>query len=199
MRIPRVLGGGLAAVVLSAAWLVAGPGIGAAGASCVGPQLQVAPTVAAPGQSVTVAGLYFGDDCNDTGGPGPVLGQPLQDIELWMRVGDEDKLVALVDASRTYDFAIQVPVPPSLGTGAGAVTARVDGRPVTTFGPAALVVEGEPIREDDPPVVDADDLAAPDGIASLPSAWPWLAVGAVGGVVATLAGVALVRRRRAWF
>jgi hypothetical protein len=201
MRIPRVLGGGLVAAVLSAVWLVAGPGIGPAGADCAGPQLEVAPATAAPGQWITVAGLYFGDDCNDTGGPGPVLGQPLEDIELWIRVGESDKQVAVVDAGIGYDFAIQVPVPPSLGTGAGEVTARPS--PFATEPTVALLVEGAPIRAEDPPLVDSERLEASvgpvgaeeAGPSSDDPAWPWVLVGAFGGAVLMIGAVGLVRRR----
>jgi hypothetical protein len=202
MRIPRVLGGRLAAAVCASAWLVAGPGIGPAGADCAGPQLEVAPVTAAPGQWITVAGLYFGDDCNDTGGPGPALGQPLQDVELWIRVGESEKQVAVVDAGIGYDFAVQVVVPPSLGAGSGTVTASTGGFWASPAS-APIVVEGAPVREDDPPIFDADRFAASTGSGSDPrgsdpsptTEWPWVLVGAFGGAAFTLGVVAVVRRR----
>jgi hypothetical protein len=195
MRIPRVLGGGLAAAVLSAVLLVAGPGVEVAAANCMGPQLTVAPSTAPPGGSVTVMGSLFGNDCNDSGGPGPALGQPLEDIEVWIRLGDAEKQVALVDAGPGYDFAVQVVVPSSLGTGAGTVSASTGGFWASPTS-AAVVVEGAPLR-DDPPVYDAGRLAASTGSGSDPSttALPWVLVGAFGGAVLMIGAVALVRRR----
>ena len=148
-----------------------------------------------------MAGRYFGDDCNDTGRLGPPLGQPSQDVTLWIRVGESEMQVAVVDAGPDYDFAVRVAVPPSLGTGAGEVTARPS--PFATEPTAALLVEGAPMRVEDPPLVDSERLEASVASAGADDAgpssddqvWPWVLVGAFGGAVLTLSAVALVRRR----
>lgn len=49
-----------------------------AAAQCGAPQLSVEPTSGPPGTTVTINGQYFGTACNDTGGPGPALGDPTQ-------------------------------------------------------------------------------------------------------------------------
>jgi hypothetical protein len=202
VRIPRVLGGGLAAAVCLVAWLAAGPGIGVAGADCSGPTLTVTPSTAAPGAPVTIAGLYFGDACNDTGAAGPPLGRPLRGVEIWVRVGEVEKQVAIVDAGPGYDFAVEVAVPPSLGTGPGQVVARS-----STFsigpGPAGLVVEGAAVRVDDPALYDARRFAAPidgvdvvrEGQSSSRSVWPWVLIGAAGGAAVAVSVVGVARRR----
>jgi hypothetical protein len=201
MRIPRVLGGGLAAAVCASAWLVAGPGMELAAANCMGPQLTVAPSTTPPGGSVTVTGTLFGNDCNDAGGPGPALGQPLEDVEIWIRVGESEKQVAVVDAGPDYAFVVQVVVPPSQGAGSGTVTASTGGFWASPAS-AAIEVEGVPLRDDDPPVLDAGRFAASTGSGSDPggsdpkaTAWRWALAGAFGGAALTLGVVAVVRRR----
>ena len=191
MRITRVLGGGLVASVVAVVGLVAGPGIGPAGADCSGPTLAVAPATAAPGQRITIAGTYFGTDCNDTGRPGPVLGTPQRDIELWVQVGEGSRQVAVVDAGSGYDFAIDVAVPPSLGVGAAEVQARSAEGVLMTARPAPFDVVGDPIGSADLPVVQQP---ATDGTGGgVP--WGWVGLGAVVGAVLALGTVAVVGRR----
>jgi len=190
-----VLGGGLAAVVCLVAWLAADPGIGTAGASCAGPHLTVSPTSVAPGGSVSVVGYFFGTDCNTTiSNEAAVLGEPTDDVELWVQVGDGEKLVALVDAGSDYGFQIEVPVPQSLGTGPALVWARA-GR--SSPAPASFVVAGDPVDGLDPPVIDADEGAIPgtDAPDLSPSGWLWFAVGAIGGGVVGVGVADRVRGR----
>jgi hypothetical protein len=122
-------------------------------------------------------------------------------VELWIRVGESEKQVAVVEAGTGYDFAVQVVVPPSLGAGSGTVTASTGGFWASPAS-APIVVEGAPLREDDPPIFDADRFAASTGSGSDPggsdpkaTAWRWALAGAFGGAALTLGVVAIVRRR----
>jgi hypothetical protein len=115
--------------------LVWASGSAAAGADCVGPTLTVAPTRTAPGDTVEIRGVAFGTDCNDTGRPGPVLGEPMHGVELYAAQGDDVVLVARVDANADYRFSVRVTVPPTFTAGPAGVRLTRDPQPgtFTTF------------------------------------------------------------------
>ncbi len=163
-------------------------------ASCVGSTLSVTPTSARPGEQVTVRGQYFGDDCNDTGGSGPVLGNAIQDIEIGI-AAPEWTLVATVDADGDYAFEVVVTVPRS-ASGPGAVTAA--GALLVTQAP--ISVHGDALPGTDPPPVVATAEGEPsisgrfEGGTS--SALMVAALVVVGALAAAAVGIGVIGRRR---
>ena len=47
-----------------------------------------------------------------------------------VRVGDQEKAVGRIHVGADYDFVIPLHIPPSLGTGTGAILARYENDPV---------------------------------------------------------------------
>ncbi len=97
---------GATVVVLVGVLVAADP----AGASCVAPSLSVQPTSGPPGTTVTLHGQYFGTACNDTGGPGPALGDPAADINIGFSGGLLNVDVGTAHADDQYEFTVQVQV-----------------------------------------------------------------------------------------
>lgn len=114
--------------VLATVMFVAGAALVAtaprAGASCIPALVQISPIEAAPGDTITLEGDHFGDDCHDTGPPpageGP-LGRPLVDITIFIVQDAERILVAKGDADAEYTFEVGFPVPSGLEAGPARV------------------------------------------------------------------------------
>jgi hypothetical protein len=197
MRIRWALKGGLTTVVLLTTLLLAGPGERSAGADCVGPTLEVTPARAALGEVVTIAGSYFGTECNDAGPPGEraVLGAPQEGIIVTISAGGRDRPVAVVDADDEYAFSVDVAVPPSIGVGGGDVHAisAFEGRSHPVVVSFEVVGDAHP-GPDAKLVVATRSPSTSTGAATSGAAWPWLVAGAMAGSAAALAGTAVIRR-----
>ena len=115
-RVVRII-----AVVVCFAWLLGNAS--AAEVSCVPPSVTVDHSSVAGGDVLEIRGAYFGTACNDTGGPGPVLGKPQTFISVKIRQGDTVMPLAVVDAASNYRFVVQVTVPPDLVDGPALVAA----------------------------------------------------------------------------
>ncbi|MFK5688322.1 hypothetical protein ACI3EY_01550 [Ornithinimicrobium sp. LYQ92] len=93
-----------------------------ADAACAGPQTEVIPMVAAPGDTVTVRGTAFGTECNDAGShtEDGFLGPPATDITVTFQQESRTWLVARGDAhddeGRTFTAVVEVPRDALLGT-----------------------------------------------------------------------------------
>ncbi len=131
-----------------------------AAASCVGPEITVSPSTVAPGGLVTVKGRHFGTDCNDTGQAGPVLGDPQNGIQVSVRVGEAEKLVAVVEAASDYSFEVEVSVPPSLGEGSGQVIVQQASETLTDNLSAPVEVTGTPVRANDAALIQVSGVPA---------------------------------------
>jgi hypothetical protein len=172
-------------LVVALGVLVWAAGSAPAGASCVGPSLTVSPEPVAPGAVLQIRGQAFGTDCNDTGGPGPALGEPAADIELAVVQGDTVIHVARVDAQPDYAFKVRVTAPPSLQPGPAAVrvTSGLQPGPSTTFDVITATAPVSPTTVTPTSVqgVGIDTVDTGDG------QFPWV----VSGLVLTAAGVGL--------
>lgn len=156
-------------------------GMPSAGASCAGPTITVDRVSAAPGDVVEVRGQYFGTDCNDSGRPGPVLGDPRRDIRVRIVQDGETRLLTAVDATGDYEFVVRAMVPGPAAIVAGehaeaAIEITAAASPVTEFPPPTIVLGGVDRAAED----DRDSRA-------------WIVWGLLGllavGSVATLAAV----------
>src|SRR5262245_9381616 len=101
-------------------------GVEPAGASCVGPRVQVAPAEMGRGNLVTISGAFWGDACNDVRFPGqndPVLGDPVKRITIRFVQGERRIAVARGSADKRYEFEVRVRVPTSLAPGSVDVLA----------------------------------------------------------------------------
>lgn len=135
-------------------------------ARCLPANIAFEPDEAARGELVSVTGDHFGDSCFDVGDPPEgqgVLGNPEHDLELFVRQGGRDLLVAEGDAGTGYGFTVDVVVPLELEPGdVTFVARRSDGREVE-----ALDDQGIPLVltvADGPPAGDAATVAAFDPI-----------------------------------
>jgi hypothetical protein len=189
MSTTRVVIMGLMAT-LGAALLV-GSFPGTAAASCVGPQLFVSPEVTAPGTLVTVSGFAFTPDCNDSGPPGQGPGDPYENVEFVVRVGESEKAVGRLDVSPDLDFVTQVHIPPSLGTGAAEILATTGGSSPEVLDRVPLEVVGAPRDTGDFPYIDFTQERASFG--GIP--WSWVGLGVAIGASVTLLVGWLARRR----
>lgn len=153
----------------------------------------MSPSVAGPGTTVLVIGRYFVDGCNDTGGPPP---PPLRDVELVVRVGDAEKAVGRIDVADDYDFVINVQVPPSLGTGSGAVIAVLHGQYESLPVSAPLEVAGSLGDAGDRPYIDFTQENVARSMSGSRVPWAWIALGFVVGAAAVLLVTTVVGRRR---
>lgn len=163
-----------------------------AGASCVGPRITVEPTAAAPGDAVEIHGQYFGTDCNDTGGSGPVLGEPRTDIRLQVVQQDVATQITHVDANADYEFAVRVALPANLQPG----PATIGWADPESFGAKTMIdvtAAPTPVAETSPPTVLTpavfDD---PSGSNDR----PWLIWGSGLAAVVVLAAAVIVMYRR---
>jgi hypothetical protein len=112
----------LAAVAVVCAWPAT-----FAGASCVGPSLSIDRATVAVGETVELTGAYFGTGCNDTGGPGPVLGRPQSFISLRFVQGETTVPMIDVDADDDYRFVVHVMIPTNATPGPAKLTATPPG------------------------------------------------------------------------
>lgn len=103
-----------------------------AGAACAAPYLIYEGGEIDRGATLAVEGAAFGDNCYDTDPPPPgegALGNPpLRDIEILVRQGDAEFLVATGDADRDYGFAVEIIVPSQLASGEAMLVAQLPGR-----------------------------------------------------------------------
>lgn len=120
-------------------------------ADCSGPLFDHRSGAVDRGSTLVVTGFGWGDDCHDTGDPPAgegVLGNPLTDIEVVIRQGEVEHLVAIGFADENYEFEVEVPIPVDLEP--GPVEVRVDS--------AGSLIPGDPFRagelvvSDTPPV-----------------------------------------------
>lgn len=132
----------------------------AAAASCAAPEVAYDGGDVRPGDTVTLAGQHWGDDCYDTGNQ-PVeegiLGLPRTGIVVVFVQRGAETVVARGDADTAYRFRVDAVIPQSAVPGEARLVARVgdtqgydasrepltvaaagDGSPasITTFGPA---------------------------------------------------------------
>lgn len=100
----------------------------AAVASCAAPEFVYDGGPVHPGDTVTVVGQYWGDDCYDTGnqpaGEG-VLGLPRTGIVVVFVQGGTETIVARGDADTEYQFRVDVVVPETAVSGQARLVARV--------------------------------------------------------------------------
>ena len=97
-----------------------------AAAVCLGPTIKLDREVVAPKAEVAVVGEGFGTDCNDTGRPGPSLGEPARDITLRFRQGERTVVLATVDADDDYNFRKTVKIPRTAMPGPAAIGGTTD-------------------------------------------------------------------------
>jgi len=98
-----------------------------ASADCGGPSIDHDGGTVRRGTTVTVTGIWWGDDCHDTGPPPPGegnLGLPLTDIEVYVVQDTGEILVARGNADASYGFEVEVTVPADLEPGAVTIEAR---------------------------------------------------------------------------
>ena len=98
-----------------------------ASADCGGPSIDYDGGTVRRGTTVTVTGIWWGDDCHDTGPPPPGegnLGLPLTDIEVYVVQDAGEILVARGNADASYGFEVEVAVPADLEPGAVTIEAR---------------------------------------------------------------------------
>lgn len=181
MRLARllcVLAGALALVLMTTT--------SSAGAkSCAGPKLLSEKSTVAPGTTVFVSGWGFAT-CPESGQQKPATG-----VELVVRVDGAEKAIGSIDVGSDFDFVLSVHMPPSLGTGEGAIVARWERRP---GGPVEasvpITVAGSPGDTGDRPYfeIDARDTSSPS--------WLWLGLALLVGMAVGLA-LASARQRRA--
>jgi hypothetical protein len=167
-------------------------------AACVGPSVAVDHSSVARGDVLEIRGFYFGTDCNDTGGQGPVLGKPQTVISVKIVQGETVIPLAVVDAASNYRFVVQVTVPPELVVGPALVTASsVRVREVTY--PIAITESAVPGAAPAPPtfVLGRDS--------SLPRIEPpqessntrWIVAGVlVAALAVAIVGVIMFRRQQ---
>lgn len=100
----------------------------AAAASCAAPELTYDGGEVHPGDTVTVVGQHWGDDCYDTGnqpaGEG-VLGLPRTGIVVVFEQGGTQTIVARGDADTEYQFQVAVVIPQTAAPGEARLVARV--------------------------------------------------------------------------
>lgn len=143
----------LTLLALSGSLLVADP----VAADCIGPTIEYDAGEVQPGDTITVRGFGWGDDCYDTGPPPDgegVLGRPIQDIAIVVEQGPVASLVALGSANDDYELEVEVTLPPSILAGEARVRAFWARGIVFDATDAPLVVTGEPPPDlvESPPV-----------------------------------------------
>jgi hypothetical protein len=137
---------GWLAVAASIAVLVcAGCGLpdraGSANASCVGPRLGDEPAgstsldrarALAPGEAVTVYGLWYTSTCNDTSGDaGPLVPLPPVHLALELPGASVDDLGEFTPSGDDMGFSVLVRVP--AGTPAGIAVVHDDRQPAAEY------------------------------------------------------------------
>jgi hypothetical protein len=97
------------------------------------------------GADLLLTGLAWGDDCHDTGPPPSgegELGVPVSDIDIVIRQGAEEWLVATGSADVDYEFTVTVELPQQLRPGRARIRVGWDGRTAWTQDTFVTVVEG---------------------------------------------------------
>lgn len=127
-------------VPIAVSW--AGPAA-AALADCVPPTVTYDAGSARRGDTIRVMGTAWGDDCLDTTREtvdGGLLGRPLDDIEVFIKQGSSEVLVARGAANERYQFEVEVPIPPDLEPGPASVVARANGSVSVDNSPGTLTI-----------------------------------------------------------
>lgn len=126
----------------------------AAGASCIGPMIEVSVTgpgggeAVGRGETLDVRGSGFGTDCYDTGPPPEgegVLGRPGTGIEVVFTQAGTEVVVAEGRASPDYSFDVTVVVPAGLAPGEAVVSARYGAGLQTHDNPIVRVSDAVPV------------------------------------------------------
>lgn len=115
-------------------------------ALCVGaaPVVTVTPQTVEPGDTVTAAGQYFLNACDDVGEvvdgtplPRPSVG-PSVGLSVLLVAGTDTQQLATVDASTDGRFSVEVTIPADATPGPAAirVTTAADDAPLTIEAPA---------------------------------------------------------------
>lgn len=103
-------------------------------ADCSGPLFDHRSGTVDRGSTLVVTGAGWGDDCHDLGDPPAgegVLGKPLTDIEIVLRQGEVEHVVAIGFADENYEFEVEVPVPIDLEPGPVELGAESSGYPMS--------------------------------------------------------------------
>lgn len=170
-----------------------------AAADCGGPTIEIAQRTIAPGGELTLIGSWWGDSCYDTGPPPSgqgVLGTPMNDVEIYVRQGASEWLVATGSADRDYAFEVTVTAPAGLKAGSAELQARWRGNDVSSSAPDLVVVEGSAPTAADTTVVSfgPSPVVAPSEEQN-DRDWP-AAVVIAAGVAAVAAAIVVARARR---
>jgi len=118
-----------------------------AGAQCVGPRVTVAPSEFARGDRVTISGEYWGDACNDVqivGESKPVLGKPVQDIQVLVFQGERHIVVARGAADANYAFTVHIRIPRTLQPGPASILANSRRSPALGSSTDRLTITADP-------------------------------------------------------
>jgi hypothetical protein len=186
-----MVGVALAAVAVVCAWPAT-----FAGASCVGPSLSIDRATVAVGETVELTGSYFGTGCNDTGGPGPVLGRPQSFISLRFVQNDTTVPMIDIDADDDYRFVVRVMIPTNAIAGPAKLTAAPPGALRTpTVDVIITAAQTPPVGIAPPTIVAGFQSGAPrprsgsDDVA-------WIVAAVVVGAIGAIALVAMVAARQ---
>lgn len=127
-------------------------GVTPADATCSGPRLEYETGPVVRGETVTVTGAAYGDNCYDTGPPPAgegVLGDPLEEIEVLIVQDDQRIVVARGAANDDYEFEVEVTVPLILHPGEAEMVVEAEDGIVTSDGPI-LISDDPPAGQDQP-------------------------------------------------
>lgn len=161
----------------------------AASASCAAPSVDVDPSSVAAGGVVEVRGTGFGDACNDTGGPGPVLGGAQDGIEVRLVDTDVSTVLAQVDADCDYAFAVRVQIPREAAPGSAVLTISDSGG---TYEERLQITSAPPAARPAVPPTIVDAATSGPGCGRSGVWTRWAGAAAAAGAVA----VVFLRRRR---
>lgn len=160
------------------------------------------------GGELTVTGRAWGTDCYDTGPPPDGeggLGRPVTGIEIVLTQGDNEWVLATVDADDDYSFEEKVVVPPEAEPGDTQLTAGQN-EPVTNAlnTETTLRISPEPpisapptIEPTTVPTTTESPALAPTAPESAESGSiaPWLTGASVVVTLAAVASAAAIRRK----
>jgi len=186
---------------IGAAGLLLASGVASsrADASCAGPSITVEPASPVVGEVIEIHGEGFGTDCNDTGGPGPALGDPQEDIDVRIVQGDVSESLIRLGADSKYEFAVRLVMPAHLSAGPAVFVAS------STRLPVSLVAPGPAVSMSNPPPTILTGIAAgslggvtdrgDDESDGRSTGWiGWAGIGAT-AIAAVLVGCVVGRRR----
>lgn len=137
LRLLLTLGLVLLAVVVPAS---------SARAGCASPTVTLSQREAAPGATVTIGGQHFGTECDEAGPAAThdATGPPATGLEIIVRNGGTERVLATVDAEDDGTFSTRVRLPRDLAQGQADFFARdASGRQVGES--LDLWVRGEPV------------------------------------------------------